>query len=68
MVFQNYALFPHMKLRNLAFPLERCKIESNVKRNKNRADRVQMGDLGAAVGTAFGGRATCRLARAFWYP
>ena len=56
MVFQNYALFPHMTVgENLAFPLEvrkmsKAEIEAKVKR---ALDMVQMG--------AFGGRRPAQL-------
>ncbi len=47
MVFQNYALFPHMTIaENLAFPLQVRKMsKSDVEQKVNRAmDMVQMGD------------------------
>ena len=49
MVFQNYALFPHMTVaENLAFPLEVRKLDKSVREEKvKRAlDMVQMGDFG----------------------
>ena len=49
MVFQNYALFPHMTIaENLAFPLEVRKMDKDEKAKKvQRAlDMVEMGDFG----------------------
>ena len=49
MVFQNYALFPHMSVyENLAFPLQVRKIKkSEIKDRVNRAlDMVQLGSFG----------------------
>lgn len=49
MVFQNYALFPHMSVaENLAFPLELRKIDPNTRREKvQRAlDMVELGAFG----------------------
>lgn len=48
MVFQNYALFPHMTVgENLAFPLEVRKMSKSVRDDKVKAalDMVQMGDF-----------------------
>ncbi|MEC9127513.1 MAG: ABC transporter ATP-binding protein, partial [Pseudomonadota bacterium] len=50
MVFQNYALFPHMSVyENLAFPLQVRKIKkSEIKDRVNRAlDMVQLGSFGS---------------------
>ena len=50
MVFQNYALFPHMTVReNLAFPLKVRKMSaSDVESRVNRAlEMVQLGEFGA---------------------
>ena len=49
MVFQNYALFPHMTVaENLSFPLEVRKVgkSEREKQVKIALDRVQMGDFG----------------------
>ena len=56
MVFQNYALFPHMTVaENLSFPLEVRKIgkSEREKKVKRALDMVQMG--------AFGGRRTAQM-------
>lgn len=50
MVFQNYALFPHMTVsQNLAFPLEVRKIEKieRQKRVKKILEMVQLGEFGS---------------------
>ena len=49
MVFQNYALFPHMSVaENLAFPLEVRKMDKPTReaKVKRALDMVQMGDFG----------------------
>jgi putative spermidine/putrescine transport system ATP-binding protein len=67
MVFQNYALFPHMTVaENLAFPLEVRKIgksdrEAKVKR---ALDMVQMGDFGGRRPTQLSGGQQQRVALA----
>ncbi len=48
MVFQNYALFPHMTVgENLSFPLEVRKMSKSVREDKvkNALDMVEMGDF-----------------------
>jgi ABC-type sugar transport system ATPase subunit len=46
MVFQNYALYPHMTVRgNLAFPLETRKIPDAVDRVRETAELLQITDL-----------------------
>jgi len=67
MVFQNYALFPHMTVReNLAFPLEvrkmsKSEIEAKVKR---ALDMVQMGEFGGRRPAQLSGGQQQRIALA----
>ena len=49
MVFQNYALFPHMNVHNnVAFPLKLRRVaqDENAERVQGALDLVQLGDLG----------------------
>ncbi|SES32688.1 putative spermidine/putrescine transport system ATP-binding protein [Tranquillimonas rosea] len=67
MVFQNYALFPHMTVQeNLAFPLEVRKIGKSEREEKiKRAlDMVQMGDFGGRRPTQLSGGQQQRIALA----
>jgi putative spermidine/putrescine transport system ATP-binding protein len=67
MVFQNYALFPHMTVHeNLAFPLEvrkmsRSEVEQKVKR---ALDMVQMGEFGGRRPAQLSGGQQQRIALA----
>ena len=69
MVFQNYALFPHMTIaENLAFPLEvrkigKAKREEKVKR---ALDMVEMGDFGGRRPAQLSGGQQQRVALARW--
>jgi putative spermidine/putrescine transport system ATP-binding protein len=67
MVFQNYALFPHMTVaENLAFPLEVRKIGKSERETKvQRAlDMVQMGDFGSRRPAQLSGGQQQRIALA----
>ena len=61
MVFQNYALFPHMTVQeNLAFPLEVRKISKadTSDKVKKALDMVELGEFGTRFPEI--GRASCR--------
>lgn len=65
MVFQNYALFPHMSVaENLAFPLEVRKINrSEIKSRVQRVlDMVELGDLGDRMPAQLSGGQQQRVA------
>ena len=67
MVFQNYALFPHMTVaENLAFPLEVRKIDKTTREEKvKRAlDMVQMGEFGGRRPAQLSGGQQQRIALA----
>ena len=67
MVFQNYALFPHMTVaENLAFPLEVRKIGKSDREQKVRRalDMVQMGDFGGRRPAQLSGGQQQRIALA----
>ena len=69
MVFQNYALFPHMTVQeNLSFPLEVRKLsKSDVKDKVKKAlDMVELGDFGTRFPAQLSGgqQQRCALARA----
>ena len=65
MVFQNYALFPHMTVQeNLAFPLEVRKIPKNEveKKVKKALDMVELGDFGTRFPAQLSGGQQQRVA------
>nr|WP_114286658.1 ABC transporter ATP-binding protein [Candidatus Halocynthiibacter alkanivorans] len=67
MVFQNYALFPHMTVaENLAFPLEVRKIGKSERETKvmRALDMVQMGDFGSRRPAQLSGGQQQRIALA----
>ena len=67
MVFQNYALFPHMTVaENLAFPLEVRKMDKATREKKvrNALDMVQMGDFGSRRPAQLSGGQQQRIALA----
>ena len=67
MVFQNYALFPHMTVaENLAFPLEVRKIGKSEREEKvlRALDMVQMGDFGGRRPAQLSGGQQQRIALA----
>jgi putative spermidine/putrescine transport system ATP-binding protein len=67
MVFQNYALFPHMTVReNLAFPLEVRKIGKSERERmvKDALDMVQMGDFASRRPAQLSGGQQQRIALA----
>ncbi len=67
MVFQNYALFPHMSVaENLAFPLEVRKIGKSEREQKVRRalEMVQMGDFGGRRPAQLSGGQQQRIALA----
>lgn len=67
MVFQNYALFPHMTVReNLAFPLKVRRMSNrNVREKVTRAlDMVQMGEFGSRKPAQLSGGQQQRIALA----
>ncbi|PPR42942.1 MAG: Spermidine/putrescine import ATP-binding protein PotA [Alphaproteobacteria bacterium MarineAlpha5_Bin11] len=67
MVFQNYALFPHMTVQeNLAFPLEVRKIpKSEIKDKVNKAlDMVELGNFGTRFPAQLSGGQQQRVALA----
>ena len=67
MVFQNYALFPHMTVReNLMFPLEVRKVEKNEieKKVKRALDMVELGQFGNRMPLQLSGGQQQRVALA----
>ena len=67
MVFQNYALFPHMSVaENLAFPLEVRKIDKSTRelKVKRALEMVQMGDFGSRRPAQLSGGQQQRIALA----
>jgi len=67
MVFQNYALFPHMTVaENLGFPLEVRKMARSLREQKVRRalDMVQMGAFGARLPSQLSGGQQQRVALA----
>ena len=67
MVFQNYALFPHMTVKeNLMFPLEVRKIETNEieKKVKRALDMVELGEFGNRMPLQLSGGQQQRVALA----
>jgi len=67
MVFQNYALFPHMTVKeNLMFPLEVRKVETNEieKKVKKTLDMVELGEFGNRMPLQLSGGQQQRVALA----
>ena len=67
MVFQNYALFPHMTVKeNLMFPLEVRKVETNEieKKVKRALDMVELGEFGNRMPLQLSGGQQQRVALA----
>ena len=67
MVFQNYALFPHMTVQeNLAFPLEVRKLSKEETKEKvqKALDMVELGDFGTRFPAQLSGGQQQRVALA----
>ena len=67
MVFQNYALFPHMTVKeNLMFPLEVRKVKTNEieKKVKKTLDMVELGEFGNRMPLQLSGGQQQRVALA----